>query len=150
MATGTAPAHADRAEPVPSSLRPGGEFDAYVARLAQADQFSGTVLLRHRSRPVLARSYGMADKARSIPNGPDTIFKLASVSKCLTAVALGQLVQRDKVDLHAPLGDYLDGFSAETAKVTVHHLLTHTAGLGEYAQSPSTARGSRSGRASGS
>ncbi|MFI9552901.1 serine hydrolase domain-containing protein [Nonomuraea endophytica] len=132
----TSPAHAGQAAPIPPQLRPGGEFDAYLARLAQADQFSGTVLLAHRSRRVLSRSYGMADASRSIPNGPDTIFKLASLSKCFTAVALGQLAAQDKVDLHAPLGEYLDGFAAETAKVTLHHLLTHTAGMGDYSQAP--------------
>ncbi|MFD1541069.1 serine hydrolase domain-containing protein [Nonomuraea guangzhouensis] len=140
-ASSTVSAHAERAAPVPPELRPGGEFDAYVAQLAKDDQFSGTVLLAHRSRPVLSRSHGMADASRSIPNGPNTIFKLASVTKCFTAVALGQLVQDDKADLHAPLGEYLDGFSAETAKVTLHQLLTHTAGLGEYAQSPEFRQG---------
>ncbi|GAA0937770.1 serine hydrolase domain-containing protein [Nonomuraea longicatena] len=130
------PAHAERAAPTPPQLRPGGEFDDYLARLAQSDQFSGTVLLVHRSRRVLTRSYGMADASRSIPNGPDTIFKLASLSKCFTGIALAQLAAQDKVDLHAPLGDYLNGFAAETAKVTLHHLLTHTAGMGQYSQAP--------------
>ncbi|MFD2764540.1 serine hydrolase domain-containing protein [Micromonospora eburnea] len=118
-----------------SSLRPGGEFDRFVADLAAQDQFSGTVLLVNKNRTVLSRSYGMADKQKEIRNGPDTIYALASVTKMFTAVAILQLVQRGKVALTEKLGTYLDGFPADVAdKVTVHQLLTHTSGLGDYVQ----------------
>jgi CubicO group peptidase (beta-lactamase class C family) len=80
----------------------------------------------------LVRSYGMADKSRSIPNRRDTIFNLASVTKSLTAIALGQLVQAGKVHLHHTLGSYLDGFTDDTSNVTIHQLLTHTAGMRNY------------------
>lgn len=120
----------------PKALKPGGEFDEYLAQRAEADLFSGTVLLAHRGHAVLTRSYGMADKSRSVPNGRDTIFNLASVSKCFTAVALGQLVQDGEVQLYETLGTYLDGFSEEMKKVTIHQLLTHTAGMGNYSEAP--------------
>jgi CubicO group peptidase (beta-lactamase class C family) len=121
---------------VPRDLLPGGGFDRFLAQRAEADQFSGTVLLAYRGRPVLTRSYGMADASRSIPNGRDTIFNLASVTKSFTAVAFGQLVQQGRIQLDETLGTYLDGFSAETSKVTIHQLLTHTAGMGHYYQAP--------------
>ena len=44
----------------------------------------------YRGRPILSRSYGMADKALSIPNTPDTLFALASVTKAVTATAVIQ------------------------------------------------------------
>src|SRR5262249_58943991 len=103
---------------------------------ATQDKFSGTVLLSHEGRPALTRSYGMANKQLSIPNGPDTIFALASVGKLFTAVAVAQLVQRGMVAYHEKLGTYLDGFPAEIADtVTVHQLLTHTSGMGDYWES---------------
>src|SRR4051794_8630787 len=68
-------------ERVPDGLRPGGELDRFIADLAARDVFSGTVLVTHRGRTVLSRAHGMADKARSLPNGPDTMFGLASVAK---------------------------------------------------------------------
>ena len=129
---GTAHAGPARSGRIPRELLPGGEFDRFLARQAEGDQFSGTVLLAHGGRPVLTRSYGMADKSRSIPNGRDTIFTLASMTKCFTGVAIGRLVQEGQVALHETVGTYLDGFSEETGKVTVHQLLTHTAGLGNY------------------
>lgn len=55
---------------IPKDVRPGGAYDRFVAQLAAEDKFSGTILLAHRGRTVLARSYGMADRERKIPTSP--------------------------------------------------------------------------------
>ncbi|MFG3704157.1 serine hydrolase domain-containing protein [Micromonospora sp. NPDC047670] len=132
------PAGADKGHlTVPDGLRPGGKLDTFVAELAAKDEFSGSLLLTHRGRPVLSRSYGMANKALGIPNGPDTIFALASVTKVLTAVSVVQLVERGKLSFGAKLGTLLDGFAPAIGEsVTVHHLLTHTSGLGDFHRAP--------------
>lgn len=118
---------------IPDELKPGGEYDTFVAGLAAKDEFSGTILLSYHDHPVLERSYGMANKKRRIPNGPDTIFCLGSIPKMFTGVAIGQLAQRGKVAYHEKLGTYLDGFAPEIADtVTIDHLLTHTSGLGDF------------------
>ncbi|MGW0662897.1 serine hydrolase domain-containing protein [Streptodolium elevatio] len=135
-ATGSAAADAD-SHRVPKGLRPGGELDRFVAEQAAKDVFSGSLLITYRGRTVLSRSYGMADKARAVPNGPDTLFGLASVAKLFTAVAVAQLAQRGKLQYYDALGTHLDGFPAEIAdRVTIHHLLTHTSGLGDYMGAP--------------
>jgi CubicO group peptidase (beta-lactamase class C family) len=112
------------AEAAPKDFR---AYERLLADLAAQDKFSGTVLLAHRGKPVFTRSYGMANKESAIPNGKDTIFGLASVSKIFTAVAIAQLAQQGKLGFHEPLAAYLDGFPD---KVTIHHLLTHTSGIG--------------------
>jgi CubicO group peptidase (beta-lactamase class C family) len=123
--------------PIPVDLKPGGALDRLAADLAAKDEFSGSLLLTHRGRTVLTRSYGMANKQLSIPNGPDTVFTLASVTKLFTAVSLAQLVQRGAVAYHDKLGSHIDGFPADIAdQVTVHHLLTHTSGLGDHMRMP--------------
>ncbi|GLW12681.1 serine hydrolase [Microtetraspora sp. NBRC 13810] len=114
-------------------LLPGGAFDRFVAEQAAQDVFSGTVLLAHRDRPVLTRAYGMADQRQGVPNRPDTLFNLASVTKCFTGLAIAQLVVQGKVAFHEKLGTYLGGFPAEIADVTVQQLLTHTSGVGRPA-----------------
>jgi len=122
---------------IPAGLRPGGALDQFAAALAARDEFSGVLLLTYQGRTVLARSYGMANKELSIPNRPDTLFALASVTKLFTAVSLAQLAQQGKVAYHDKVGTYLDGFPADIAdRVTVHHLLTHTSGLGDYMKMP--------------
>jgi CubicO group peptidase (beta-lactamase class C family) len=124
-------------ERVPEGLRPGGELDRLIADMAARDVFSGSVLITYRGRTVLSRSHGMADKLRSVPNGPDTLFGLASVAKLFTAVSVAQLAQRAKLRYYDPLGMHLDGFPAEISdRVTIHHLLTHTSGLGDFFRAP--------------
>ena len=118
---------------VPGALRPGGELDRLIADKAARDEFSGSFLLTNRGRTVLARSYGMADQSRGVKNGPGTAFALASVTKLFTATAIAQLVARCKVSHRATAATYVDG---APAGITVHHLLTHTSGLGDYHDMP--------------
>ena len=118
----------------PASLLPGGAYDQHLTVMAADGQFSGTALLAYAGRPVLARSFGWADRQRGIPNETGTLFNLGSVTKIFTGVAVAQLAAQGKVDFQAPLGSYLDGFSAPVAAVTVHELLTHTGGMGDYTQ----------------
>ncbi|TDC71324.1 class A beta-lactamase-related serine hydrolase [Micromonospora sp. KC606] len=110
---GAAPAAGNVGGRVPTGLKPGGELDRLVIDLAARDQFSGTVLLTYRGSTVLGRSYGMADKARSVPNGPRTAFALASVTKLFTAVAVAQLVERRGVAYTDPVGRFLDALLRE-------------------------------------
>jgi CubicO group peptidase (beta-lactamase class C family) len=82
--------------------------------------------------------HGVADIASSSPVTEDTIFRVASITKTLTAVAVMQLWEQGSIDLDAPANDYLRAFRLIPAKpswrpATVRQLLTHTAGLGEVA-----------------
>ncbi|MEV5896429.1 serine hydrolase domain-containing protein [Nonomuraea fuscirosea] len=117
---------------VPRGLRPGGAFDRYVKELADQDQFSGTVMIAHRGRPVLARAYGWADRENEVPNRTDGIYALASTAKLFTGLAVVQLAQRGKLTFYDLVSRHLDGLPAPMAdRITVHHLLTHTSGLGD-------------------
>jgi CubicO group peptidase (beta-lactamase class C family) len=122
---------------VPRDLLPGGAFDQLIAGYAAKDQFSGTVLLTHQGQHVLARAYGMANKQTNTANRLDTIFPLASDGKPFTGTAVVQLAAQGKIDFNATLGTYLSGFPDSTADtVTVHQLLTHTSGMGDYMATP--------------
>ncbi len=73
---------------IPPDTRPGGAYDRYVAELAAQDQFSGVVLLSHRGRTVLSRSYGMADRERGIRNHEGVAVNLSSAIQPFLAVAV--------------------------------------------------------------
>lgn len=88
-------------------------------------------------RPGIAPEFecsGTAD-GRSRPVTPETVFRIASISKTMTAVAIMQLRDEGRLDLDAPVNAYLKAFTVEppagAPAVTVRHLLTHTAGIGE-------------------
>lgn len=142
-ATGTSDAGSSAGQgqcgPPPADLLPGGAYDQHLTAMAAQDQFSGTVLLAYDGRPVLSRAFGWADKERGIPNQTGTLFNLQSVTKVFTGVAVAQLAAQGKIDFYATLGSYLDNFPAEVAAVTVHQMLTHTAGMGDYTQTPAFA-----------
>ena len=106
---------------------------ARADRLAGEDEFSGAVLIAKDGRVLFSRAYGLADRNRRIPNTIRTRFRIGSMNKMLTAVAILQLVEAGKVKLTAPLGTYLPGYPNRdvATKVTIDHLLTHTGGTGD-------------------
>ncbi|WP_034487600.1 serine hydrolase domain-containing protein [Actinomadura oligospora] len=115
---------------IPPDTRPGGAYDRYVAKLAAEGRFSGVVLLSHKGRTVLSRSYGMADKEKGIRNHEGIAFSLSSAGKPFHAVALLQLAQQGKLKLSDTVGTHLKGYAKDIAEqVTVHHLLSATSGL---------------------
>lgn len=114
--------------PIPPDTRPGGAYDRYIAKLAAEDKFSGVVLLSHRGRTVLSRSYGMADKEKGIRNHEGVAFN--QYGGPFASLSIVQLAQRGKVKLWDTVGTYLTGFAKEIAEqVRVHHLLVGTSGL---------------------
>ncbi|MEN3615421.1 serine hydrolase domain-containing protein [Plantactinospora sp. ZYX-F-223] len=131
----TAHAHSDptgssERDRIPPDTRPGGAYDRYVAQLAAEGKFSGVVLLSHRGRTVLSRSYGMADKEKGIRNHEGIAFNLSSASQPFLSVAILQLLQQGRLTLSDPVGKHLTGFATDIAEqVTIHHLLTSTTGL---------------------
>lgn len=83
-------------------------------------------------------SHGVADIESGRPITEDTVFRIASITKTITAVSVLQLWERGVIDLDAPANDYLTSFrlvdtEAGYGAATVRHLLTHTAGLAEVA-----------------
>jgi CubicO group peptidase (beta-lactamase class C family) len=78
--------------------------------------------------------HGLADIATRTPVTEDTVFRIGSITKTLTAIAVMQLCEQGLVDLDAPANDYLRAYTLAPANTahrpaTVRHLLTHTAGL---------------------
>jgi len=109
------------------------ELDRYPAKLAAAEVFSGAVLVAQEGQVPYAMAFGMADRERGMPNGVDTRFNLGSMNKMFTAVAVAQLYERGALTLHEPIGRYLPDLPRPIADgATVHHLLTHTSGLGDF------------------
>ena len=78
------------------------------------------------------RGLGVTNLDNSQPVTPDTVFPLASISKTVTTTAMMRLVEQGKIDLNAPVTQYLPGFRVQdegaTRGVKIWHLLTHTPG----------------------
>ncbi len=113
-----------------------------INELVAKDEFSGTVLVARDGKPIFTRAVGDAHKGFKVPNQLDTKFNLGSMNKMFTGTAIMQLVQQGKLKLDDKVGKYLPDYPNQDVreKVTIHHLLTHTSGMGhyweEYFQSP--------------
>ena len=100
---------------------------------SDAGQFSGTVLVAKNGKPIFEHAYGMADREHKVPNTPATRFRIGSMNKMFTAVAVLQLAQAGKLKLDDPFGKYLTDYPNKelASTVTLHQLLTHTGGTGD-------------------
>lgn len=99
-----------------------------------AGTFSGAVLVASKGKPVFSEAYGLADREHNTPNTLNTRFRIGSMNKMFTAVAVVQLVQNGKIHLDDPLIKYLPDYPNKdlATKVTIQHLLTHTGGTGDF------------------
>lgn len=108
-----------------------------VERRLDALEFSGVVLVARRDRTLLELASGIADRATGAPIHAGTRFALASLSKMFTAAAVLTCVRDGLVDVDARVVDVLPRDRRPPTmpeSVTVHHLLTHTSGIADYAE----------------
>ena len=111
------------------------EMEKLMSKLKEADAFSGTVLIAKNDDIIYEFACGMASKRFMVKNNIDTKFNLGSMNKMFTSIAINQLVETGKLRLADPISSYLDTtwLAEEVArKITIHHLLSHTSGLGSY------------------
>lgn len=118
--------------PVPATPRQPqleGKIAEYMEARARITGFSGTVLVAREGQVVFRRAFGDANRELAVPNSPETKFRIGSVSKQFAAAAVLLLAQRGTLQLADPIHMYLPNWPSAWTKVSIHHLLSHTAGL---------------------
>lgn len=95
--------------------------------------FSGNVLVKKNNYVLQQISYGYSNRTHEVLNNEQTRFGIASGCKIFTAVAICQLVEKGQLSFDSKLVDVLEvPFPHFDENITVHHLLTHTAGIPDY------------------
>ncbi len=84
-------------------------------------------------RLVYAKGFGTSNVETGALVTPETLFRLGSTTKMLTAAAVATLVAEGKLDFQDPVGKYIKGFDPAIAALTVNQILSHTAGLKDEA-----------------
>jgi CubicO group peptidase (beta-lactamase class C family) len=110
-------------------------LDQYMTAQNQVKGFTGAVLVMQKNKVLLRKGYGMADREWNIPNTPETIFELGSLTKQFTAACILQLVEQGKLNLDDKLSKFLPAFPKGDS-VTIHMLLNHTSGIANYTSQP--------------
>ncbi|MEM8669009.1 MAG: serine hydrolase [Planctomycetota bacterium] len=114
-------------------------FDQHMVEFMKEHRVPGvSVAVTDGSKIVFARGYGYADCATSDPVDRDSLFRIASISKPITAVAILQLVERGKLKLNDRVFERLDfgkqiqdagdAFDPRLNDITIEHLLQHRGG----------------------
>ena len=109
------------------------EIEELIDLYHEYGKFNGSVLVAEQGKIVYQKGHGMANMEWDIPNSTNTKHRLGSVSKQFTAMLILQLASDGKLDLQAPINNYLPDYpNAHETPITTHHLLTHTSGIPNY------------------
>jgi serine beta-lactamase-like protein LACTB len=129
---------------LPPTLEAKENSDSYAAAIATASRLSEKIV-RQANLPGLSiavgiedqlvwrAGFGFADLEQLVPVTPDSKFRIGSVSKTLTASAIGALVERGQLDLDREVGYYVPSFPKKQWPVSVRQLAGHLAGIRSYA-----------------
>jgi CubicO group peptidase (beta-lactamase class C family) len=113
------------------------KIDEVLSLYQKYGQFNGSALVADNGKVIYKKGFGLANMEWSIPNMPDTKFRLGSITKQFTATLILQLVEQGKIQLDGKLSDYLADYRKDTgSKVTIHNLLSHTSGIPSYTSLP--------------
>ena len=117
--------------PAPSDVVQGDvgrRVDAFLTRLVPFG-WSGVVLVAQEGQIALNKGYGLANRAANQPWTAETVGSIGSITKQFTAAAILKLEAAGKLSVRDPISKYLQDVPADKAAITLHELLTHTAGF---------------------
>jgi CubicO group peptidase (beta-lactamase class C family) len=106
-------------------------LDTYIAQQQQATIPGLTLAIVDRDQLLHTATVGYADLATSTPVNTETVFEIGSISKSFTSILLLQLAEQNRIDLAAPVSQYVPWLTVPSphAPFAAHHLMSHTAGL---------------------
>jgi CubicO group peptidase (beta-lactamase class C family) len=108
----------------------------YLNAQSAVNNFTGSVLVARSSEVILSQGCGMANYELDVPNTPETIFRIASITKQFTALAIVQLQEQGLLNIRETISKYLPNYPETGKNITIHHLLTHTSGIPNYTSFP--------------
>jgi CubicO group peptidase (beta-lactamase class C family) len=110
--------------------------DEYMNAAVKQGKFSGSVLIAREGRVLVSKGYGMASLELDVPNTPQMKFRIGSLTKQFTAMAVLILQERGLLKVQDSVCKYVPECPPVWADVTIHQLLTHTSGIPELLSFP--------------
>ena len=108
------------------------KIDKDLNSLTERDAFTGAVLVARNGEVLLSKGYGLADWDKNLPNNPHTMYRIASITKQFTAMAILMLQAQDKLNVRDPVCLYISECPSTWQDITIHQLLTHTSGIPNF------------------
>ncbi|RXZ02262.1 serine hydrolase domain-containing protein [Fictibacillus sp. S7] len=107
----------------------------YMRNLDNFDHFNGCVLAAYQGEVLLSKGYGTANRTFEVPNSPSTRYPIGSLTKSFTAAAILRLEEQGLLNMEDSVEWHLPGCSS-LINVTLHHLLSNTSGIPDFAAQP--------------
>ena len=106
--------------------------DQYLSTLARQGRFSGVVLIAKGDKVLLRKGYGMANFEQNVPNTPESVFRIGSITKSFTALSVLQLEEKGKLKVTDPASKYIPEMPKSWDAITIHQLLCHKSGIPDF------------------
>ncbi|MDL1892807.1 serine hydrolase [Sphingobacteriales bacterium CHB3] len=111
-----------------------GKFDKLLLAQFKPHEPGGVALVAWNGRIIYEKAFGMANLELNVPMRTEHVFKIASITKQFTAVAILQLLEEGKLDLQDEVTKFIPDYPMQGYKITIEHLLTHTSGILDFAK----------------
>lgn len=111
-------------------------LEQQVRAYAEQGRFEGSAAVARDGTVVYAGAFGKAYEEWGIANTPDTKFRIGSITKQFTGMAILLLEQQGKLKVENPICMYLESCPERWKQITLHHLLTHTSGIVNFTSLP--------------
>ena len=107
------------------------QLDEYLSAHAKNKDFSGSVIVANQDKVIFSNSYGLSDYENDVSNTINTKFRLGSLSKPFTSLAIMILQERGRLNIEDPISQYIPDYP-RGKQIKIRHLLTHTSGIPNY------------------
>lgn len=108
------------------------KLDSLLTKNFKREEPGIAVLVARKGKIIYQKAFGSANMELDVPMQPDMVFRVGSITKQFTAIAILQLVEQGKISLQDSLQKFIPWFPSRGHTITIEHLLTHTSGLHEY------------------
>ena len=108
------------------------KFDQLLSDKFKSNETGGTALVARKGQIIYKKAFGMANLELNIPMQTENVFRIGSITKQFTAIAILQLMEQGKLDLQDDITKFIPDYPTHGHKITIEHLLTHTSGIQSY------------------
>ena len=112
------------------------EFDKLLTAQFKPGETGCAALVAIKGQIVYKKAFGMANLELNVPMQPDMVFRIGSITKQFTAIAILQLMEQGKLSLQDDITKFIPDYPTQAYKITVENLLTHTSGIKSYTSDP--------------
>ncbi len=112
------------------------EFDKILAEQFKPDGTGCAILVARDGEVIYRKAFGLADLELNVVMRPEMVFRIGSITKQFTAIAILRLMEQGKLSLRDEITKYMPDYPTHGHSITIEHLLTHTSGIKSYTNIP--------------